>query len=141
MKDIMEKNENLIDHTGLHSLYQRESVKPEEIPAIAREIFYFIEVLLLSRHIWISNTDGNETIVKSKQITNLLSKCGFREPDGNELITFTSFSDEEVEEFGNDVLSLAIGTTCQNCGTLPGRNRGTHFGCPCGLTKLMPLTV
>lgn len=50
-------------------------------------------------------------------------------------------SDEEVEEFGDDVLSLAIGITCQNCGTLPGRNRGTHFGCPCGLTKLMPLTV
>ncbi len=50
-------------------------------------------------------------------------------------------SDEEVEEFGDDVLSLAIGITCQNCGTLPGRNRGTHFGCPCGLTKLMPLSV
>jgi len=50
-------------------------------------------------------------------------------------------SDEEVEEFGDDVLSLATGITCQNCGTLPGRNRGTHFACPCGLTKLMPLTV
>jgi hypothetical protein len=50
-------------------------------------------------------------------------------------------SDKEVEEFGDDVLSLAIGITCQNCGTLPGRNRGTHFGCPCGLTKLMPLTL
>lgn len=50
-------------------------------------------------------------------------------------------SDEEIEEFGNDVLSLATGITCQNCGTLPGRNRGTHFGCPCGLTKLSPLNV
>lgn len=50
-------------------------------------------------------------------------------------------SDDEVEEFGDDVLSLATGITCQNCGTLPGRNRGTHFACPCGLTKLIPLTV
>jgi len=50
-------------------------------------------------------------------------------------------SDEEVEGFGDDVLSLATGITCQNCGTLPGRNRGTHFACPCGLTKLMPLIV
>ena len=56
-------------------------------------------------------------------------------------ISGMEISDEEVEEFGDDVLSLAIGITCQNCGTLPGRNRGTHFGCPCGLTKLMPLTV
>jgi hypothetical protein len=50
-------------------------------------------------------------------------------------------SDEEVEEFGDDVLSLVTGITCQNCGTLPGRDRGTHFACPCGLTRLMPLTV
>ena len=56
-------------------------------------------------------------------------------------ISGMEISDEEVEEFGDDVLSLAIGITCQNCGTLPGRNRGTHFECPCGLTKLMPLTV
>jgi len=50
-------------------------------------------------------------------------------------------SDEEVKEFGDDVLSLATGITCQNCGTLPGRKSGTHFACPCGLTKLMPLTM
>jgi energy-coupling factor transporter ATP-binding protein EcfA2 len=56
-------------------------------------------------------------------------------------ISGMEISDEEVEKFGDDILSLAIGITCQNCGTLPGRNRGTHFGCPCGLTKLMPLTV
>lgn len=56
-------------------------------------------------------------------------------------ISGMDISDEEVEEFGDDVLSLAIGITCQNCGTLPGRNRGTHFECPCGLTKLMPLTM
>jgi len=56
-------------------------------------------------------------------------------------ISGMEISDEEVEEFGDDVLSLAIGITCQNCGTLPGRNRGTHFECPCGLTKLMPLTM
>jgi len=56
-------------------------------------------------------------------------------------ISGMEISDEEVEEFGDDVLSLAIGITCQNCGTLPGRNRGTHFECPCRLTKLMPLTM
>jgi hypothetical protein len=56
-------------------------------------------------------------------------------------ISGMEISDEEVEEFGDDVLSLAIGITCQNCGTLPGRNRGTHFACPCGLTKLMPLRM
>ena len=50
-------------------------------------------------------------------------------------------SDDEIEAFGSDILSLATGITCQNCGTLPGRNGGTHFVCPCGLTKLMPLTV
>ncbi len=50
-------------------------------------------------------------------------------------------SDNEVDQFGNDVMSLATAITCQNCGTIPGRNRGTHFGCPCGLTKLMPLTI
>lgn len=50
-------------------------------------------------------------------------------------------SDEEVERFGNDVLSLATAITCQNCGTIPGRKEGTHFGCPCGLTKLMPLAL
>jgi len=56
-------------------------------------------------------------------------------------ISGMEISDEEVKGFGDDVLSLAIGITCQNCGTLPGRNRGTHFGCPCGLTKLSPLNV
>jgi len=52
-----------------------------------------------------------------------------------------SISDEEVEQFGNDVLSLATAITCQNCGTIPGRNQGTYFGCPCGLTRLMPLML
>jgi len=56
-------------------------------------------------------------------------------------LTGMEISDEEVEEFGNLVLSLATGITCQNCGTLPGKNSGTHFACPCGLTKLMPLAV
>jgi len=50
-------------------------------------------------------------------------------------------SDEEVEQFGNNVLSLATAITCQNCGSIPGRKRGTHFGCICGLTKLMPLAL
>jgi hypothetical protein len=56
-------------------------------------------------------------------------------------ISGMEISDDEVEEFGVHVLSLAVGITCQNCGTLPGRNRGTHFACPCGLTKLTPLTL
>ena len=46
-------------------------------------------------------------------------------------------SDSEVEEFGKDVLDLVKGVTCQRCGTIPCKDKNTHFECPCGYKRLI----
>jgi hypothetical protein len=48
-------------------------------------------------------------------------------------------SDTDVDAFGKATLELASAVMCPHCGDIASKNKGTHFACSCGKTKMMPL--
>jgi hypothetical protein len=48
-------------------------------------------------------------------------------------------SNDDVRAFGEATSKLVRAVTCQVCGEIPSRNKGDHFACSCGKTKMRPL--
>ena len=48
-------------------------------------------------------------------------------------------SDDDVRAFGEATAKLVRSVSCQQCGEIPSRNKGDHFACVCGKTRMRPL--
>ena len=48
-------------------------------------------------------------------------------------------SNADVRAFGEATSKLVRAVSCEECGEIPSRNKGDHFACTCGKTRMRPL--
>jgi len=48
-------------------------------------------------------------------------------------------SNDDVRAFGEATAKLVRSVSCHACGEIPSRNKGDHFACTCGKTRMRPL--
>jgi hypothetical protein len=60
---------------------------------------------------------------------------GHFNPQGAEI------SDADIETLGQRTVELVTALACVSCGAIPRKDKGTHYACTCGKTRMTPLNL
>lgn len=85
----------LIDHTTAHTLNLKNRARDWE--AAARALLQFVEELCAADQLWISDTEGGETLQVSTEVRETLEHGGLKASDGAPLLRTAVVSDYEFK--------------------------------------------